>query len=49
MADAVVVGSAIIDKINEAYKKDKNNNQLMAESAANLVKSLSTALNNYKT
>ena len=48
-ADAVVVGSAIIDKINEAYKKDKNNNQLIAEYAANLVKSLSTALNNYKT
>ncbi|MBT3938607.1 MAG: tryptophan synthase subunit alpha [Pelagibacterales bacterium] len=47
-ADAVVVGSAIIDKINEAYKKDKNNNQLIAEYAANLVKSLSTALNNYK-
>ena len=48
-ADAVVVGSAIIDKINEAYKKDKNNNQLIAEYAANLVKSLSIALNNYKT
>mgnify|MGYP006101780651 FL=1 len=48
-ADAVVVGSAIIDKINEAYKKDKNNNQLIAEYAENLVKSLSTALNNYKT
>jgi tryptophan synthase alpha chain len=47
-ADAIVVGSAIIDKINEAYKKDKNNNQLIAEYAANLVKSLSTALNNYK-
>ena len=48
-ADAVVVGSAIIDKINEAYKKDKNNNQLISEYAVNLVKSLSTALNNYKT
>jgi tryptophan synthase alpha chain len=47
-ADAVVVGSAIIDKINEAYKKDKNNNQLIAEHAANLVKSLSAAINNYK-
>ena len=47
-ADAVVVGSAIIDKINEAYKKDKNNIKLIADSAANLVKTLSNALNNYK-
>jgi tryptophan synthase alpha chain len=47
-ADAVVVGSAIIDKINEAYKKDKNNIKLIADSAADLVKSLSNALNNYK-
>ena len=47
-ADAVVVGSAIIDKINEAYKKDKNNIKLIADSAADLVKTLSNALNNYK-
>ena len=47
-ADAVVVGSAIIDKINEAYKKDKNNIKLIADSAADLVKNLSNALNNYK-
>jgi tryptophan synthase alpha chain len=47
-ADAVVVGSAIIDKINEAYKKYKNNIKLIAESAADLVKTLSNALNNYK-
>ena len=46
MADAVVVGSAIIDKINEAYKRDKNNIKLIAESSANLVKSLSHALKN---
>ena len=48
IADAVVVGSAIIDKINEAYKKDKNNIKLIADSAADLVKNLSNALNNYK-
>ena len=48
IADAVVVGSAIIDKINEAYKKDKNNIKLIADSAADLVKTLSNALNNYK-
>ena len=47
-ADAVVVGSAIIDKINEAYKKDKNNIKLIADSAADLVKTLSNALNKYK-
>ena len=47
-ADAVVVGSAIINKINEAYKKDKNNIKLIADSAADLVKTLSNALNNYK-
>ena len=47
-ADAIVVGSAIIDKINEAYKKDKNNIKLIADSAADLVKNLSNALNNYK-
>ena len=47
-ADAVVVGSAIIDKINEAYKKDRNNIKLIADSAADLVKNLSNALNNYK-
>ena len=47
-ADAVVVGSAIIDKINEAYKKDRNNIKLIADSAADLVKTLSNALNNYK-
>ena len=47
-ADAVVVGSAIIDKINEAYKKDKNNIKLIADSTADFVKTLSTALNNSK-
>ena len=47
-ADAVVVGSAIIDKINEAYKKDRDNIKLIADSAADLVKNLSNALNNYK-
>jgi tryptophan synthase alpha chain len=47
-ADAVVVGSAIIDKINEAYKKDKNNIKLIANSTADFVKTLSTALNNSK-
>ena len=48
IADAVVVGSAIIEKINNAYQKDKNNIKLIADSAANLVKTLSNALNNYK-
>jgi len=47
-ADAVVVGSAIIDKINEAYKKDKNDIKFIVNSAADLVKNLSNALNNYK-
>ena len=48
IADAVVVGSAIIEKINKAYQKDKNNIELIANSAADLVQSLSTALNNVK-
>jgi tryptophan synthase alpha chain len=47
-ADAVVVGSAIIEKINQAYKKDKNNIKLIADSTADFVKTLSTALNNSK-
>ena len=48
IADAVVVGSAIIDKINEAYQKDKNNIKLIANSARDFVQSLSAALNNVK-
>ena len=45
-ADAVVVGSAIIDKIYDAYKEDKNNIKLMTETVSNLVKSLSKAIKN---
>jgi len=48
IADAVVVGSAIIDKIKEAYEKDKKNIKLIADSAADLVKSLSAVLNKNK-
>ena len=48
IADAVVVGSAIIDKINKSYQKDKNNIKLIANSARDFVQSLSTALNNVK-
>ena len=48
IADAVVVGSAIIDKIKEAYEKDKNNIKLIADSATDLVKSLSAVLNQNK-
>jgi len=48
IADAVVVGSAIIDNINESYQKDKNNIKLIANSARDFVQSLSTALNNVK-
>ena len=44
----VVVGSAIIDKINKSYQKDKNNIKLIANSARDFVQSLSTALNNVK-
>ena len=45
-ADAVVVGSAIIDKIYDVYKKDKNNIKLITETVSNLVKSLSKAIKN---
>ena len=45
-ADAVVVGSAIIDKIYDAYKEDKNNIKLMTETVFDLVKSLSKAIKN---
>ena len=48
IADAVVVGSAIIDKINKSYQKDKNNIKLIANSARDFVQSLSTALNKVK-
>jgi tryptophan synthase alpha chain len=48
IADAVVVGSAIIDKIKKAYEKDKNNIKFIADSAADFVKSLSTVLNKNK-
>ena len=45
-ADAVVVGSAIIEKIYDVYKKDKNNIKLITETVSNLVKSLSKAIKN---
>jgi tryptophan synthase alpha chain len=48
IADAVVVGSAIIDNINKSYQKDKNNIKLIANSARDFVQSLSTALNKVK-
>ena len=48
IADAVVVGSEIIDNINESYQKDKNNIKLIANSARDFVQSLSTALNKVK-
>ena len=48
IADAVVVGSAIIDKINKSYQKDKNNIKLIANSAGDFVQSLSTALKKVK-
>ena len=48
IADAVVVGSAIIDKIKEAYEKDKKHIKLIADSAADVGKSLSAVLNKNK-
>ncbi|MDB9762859.1 tryptophan synthase subunit alpha [Alphaproteobacteria bacterium] len=48
IADAVVVGSAIIDNINESFQKDKNNIKLIANSAGDFVQSLSTALKKVK-
>ena len=45
-ADAVVVGSAIIDKIYDVYKKDKNNIKLITETVSNFIKSLSKAIKN---
>ncbi len=43
-ADAIVVGSAIIEKIYEIYNKDNKDNIFIAEEVSNFVKSLSNAI-----
>ena len=45
-ADAIVVGSAIIEKIYESYNKNKNNIGLIVDETCAFVKSLSNSINN---
>ena len=45
-ADAIVVGSAIIEKIYESYKKNKNNLGFIVDETCAFVKSLSNSINN---
>jgi tryptophan synthase alpha chain len=44
-SDAVVVGSAIIEKICEAYQKDNSNIEFIVNEVSTLVKNLSNAIN----
>ncbi len=45
-ADAIVVGSAIIEKIYESYTKNKNNIGFIVSETCTFVKSLSNSINN---
>ena len=45
-ADAIVVGSAIIEKIYESYSKNKNNIGFIVDETCAFVKSLSNSINN---
>ena len=45
-ADAIVVGSAIIEKIYESYNKNKNNIGFIVGETCAFVKSLSNSINN---
>ena len=45
-ADAIVVGSAIIEKIYESYNKNKNNIGFIVDETCAFVKNLSNSINN---